>query len=337
LNILVTGGSGFVGSALVRRLVRNGAVVINVDALTYAGHNESVEAVAGMPGYHFRHVDICDAQRVQDIFDEFHPRIVIHAAAESHVDRSVAGPADCVRTNVVGTFTMLECARRHFGRLTGDARSSFRFLHVSTDEVFGSLGADGAFTRTSPYDPRSPYAATKAGSDHLVKAWFATYGLPVIITNSANNYGTYQFPEKLIPVMTLAALAGRPLPVYGAGANIREWLHVEDHVDGILAAVERGIPGSTYLFGGSVELRNIDLVHMICSIVDEIAPSPAGPAKRLIQFVEDRPGHDYRYALDSSASRAELGWLPQRDFATGLRETIAWYAENPDWVKAVTA
>ena len=335
--IAVTGGAGFIGSAVVRRLVRDtAATVVNVDSLTYAGNLDSVREVAEDPRYRFERVDIRDAAELRRVFTEHRPSAVLHLAAESHVDRSIDGPAEFVGTNVVGTFTLLEEARRHWQSLGGEARARFRFLHVSTDEVFGSLGEEGLFHEERPYAPSSPYSASKAGSDHLVRAWHHTYGLPVLTTHCSNNYGPYQFPEKLIPLVILNALEGKPLPVYGRGENVRDWLYVEDHADALLAVLERGRPGETYCIGGHNEMRNLDVVRAICALVDEAAPDPAGGAReRLIRFVEDRPGHDLRYAIDAGKIRRELGWTPRESFETGLRRTVRWYLENRAWWERV--
>jgi dTDP-glucose 4,6-dehydratase len=333
--ILVTGGAGFIGSALVRRLVGGGRRVVVVDKLTYAGNLDSLASVARHPGFAFERADICDADAVDAILRRHEPGAIMHLAAESHVDRSIDGPADFVRTNVLGTFTLLDAARRHRDRLAGGDADRFRFLHVSTDEVFGSLGDAGRFDEATPYDPRSPYSATKAGSDHLVRAWHHTYGLPILLTNCSNNYGPYQFPEKLFPLMILNALGGRPLPVYGRGENVRDWLFVEDHVDGLIAVLDRGREGGTYLFGGDAERRNIDVVESICRTVDELAPEPGLDRTSLIEFVTDRPGHDFRYAIDASHARSALDWAPRHDFDEGLRATVAWYIAHRDWCERV--
>ena len=330
-TILVTGGAGFIGSALVRTLLDGTAArVVNVDALTYAGNPESLAEVALHPRYHFERVDICDGPALRRVFAEHQPRAVMHLAAESHVDRSIDGPGDFIRTNVVGTFTLLEEARRFWSGLAGGDRDAFRFLHVSTDEVFGSLGAEGFFTETTPYNPNSPYSASKAGSDHLVRAWHHTYGLPTLTTNCSNNYGPRQFPEKLIPLMVLNALAGRPLPVYGRGENVRDWLYVDDHARALLAVLNGGRVGETYAIGGHNELSNLEVVRTVCRLVDEMAPA-AAPREELIRFVEDRPGHDLRYAIDASRIRDELGWTPAESFETGLRRTVRWYLDNRPW------
>jgi dTDP-glucose 4,6-dehydratase len=335
-TIFVTGGAGFIGSAVVRRLVASRAsTVVTVDKLTYAGNLDSLAPVAEHPHHHFERVDICDAAAVRRLFAEYRPDAVLHLAAESHVDRSIDGPAAFVQTNVVGTFTLLDEARRYWAALPAGEREAFRFLHVSTDEVFGSLGPDGRFDEATPYAPNSPYSASKAGSDHLVRAWHHTYGLPVLTTNCSNNYGPYQFPEKLIPLVTLNALEGRPLPVYGRGENVRDWLHVEDHAEALLTVLERGRVGETYCVGGDAERRNLEVVRAICAAVDELVPDPAGPRERLITFVADRPGHDQRYAIDAGKLQRELGWAPRHTFESGLRETVRWYLEHRTWWERV--
>lgn len=335
-TILVTGGAGFIGSAVVRKLVRaTPAAVVNVDSLTYAANLDSVAEVAGDPRYRLERVDVADAEAVRRVFREHRPDAVLHLAAESHVDRSIDGPAAFIRTNVLGTFTLLEEARRYWRTLDEAARGSFRFLHVSTDEVFGSLGETGYFHEEHPYAPTSPYSASKAGSDHLVRAWHDTYGMPVLITNCSNNYGPCQFPEKLIPLTLLNALEGKLLPVYGRGENVRDWLYVEDHAEALLAVLERGRVGETYCIGGDNEMRNLDVVRAVCAVLDEEAPDPAGPRERLIHFVKDRPGHDLRYAIDAAKIRRELGWAPRETFATGLRRTVRWYLENRQWWERV--
>jgi dTDP-glucose 4,6-dehydratase len=337
MRLLVTGGAGFIGSALVRRLIRESIhEPVVVDKLTYAANLDSLAPVAEDPRFHFERADICDADAMRRVFDVHAPDAVLHLAAESHVDRSIDGPGEFIQTNLVGTFRLLEEARRHWLALPPDRRAAFRFVHVSTDEVFGSLGDDGYFTESTPYSPNSPYSASKAGSDHLARAWMHTYGLPVIVTNCSNNYGPYQFPEKLIPLMILNALEGRELPVYGRGENVRDWLFVDDHAEALITVLERGTAGDTYAFGGRNELRNIDVVNAICRIVDELAPKPAiGPRDALIRFVQDRPGHDQRYAIDASRARTELGWNPRRGFESGLRATVAWYLENREWWERV--
>ncbi|MGH2562860.1 MAG: dTDP-glucose 4,6-dehydratase [Thermomicrobiales bacterium] len=333
MKILVTGGAGFIGSAVVRQLIRESdASVVNVDKLTYAGSLAAVAAVAGNPRYAFARVDIRDAGAVARLFADHQPTAVLHLAAESHVDRSIDGPADFIQTNVLGTYTLLEAARAYWQTAPADVRDRFRFVHVSTDEVFGSLGATGHFDETTPYRPTSPYSASKAAADHLVRAWRHTYGLPTIVTNCANNYGPYQFPEKLIPVTILAALAGEPLPVYGAGANVRDWLYVEDHARALRLVLERGEPGETYAVGGRGEQRNLDVVQAICATLDELLPgTPNCPHADLIRFVADRPGHDLRYAIDAGKIGRDLGWAPHESFASGLRQTVAWYLDNRDW------
>ena len=328
---LVTGGAGFIGSALVRALVGRSTPVVNVDKLTYAANPASLADVAHEPHYHFEQADICDGPRLREIFDRYAPRVVVHLAAESHVDRSIDAPADFVRTNVVGTFTLLSEARRYWMSLPSDRASSFRFIHVSTDEVFGSLGDDGRFDERSPYDPGSPYAASKAGSDHLARAWQRTYGLPLIVTNASNNFGPRQFPEKLIPLTLLNALADQPIDVYGDGRNVRDWLFVDDHADALIAIAQRGQVGHTYAVAGGNERRNIDVVTAVCDLVDATTGRAAGARRRLIRFVEDRPGHDYRYAFDTTKVRSEIGWAPRRTFEDALRETVRWYVDNRAW------
>jgi dTDP-glucose 4,6-dehydratase len=336
-TVLVTGGAGFIGSAVVRRLIGGTeARVVNLDALTYAGNPDSVADAVGDPRYAFERVDVCDADEVRRVFHTHQPDAVLHLAAESHVDRSIDGPADFIRTNAQGTFTLLEEARRYWTGLRGEARDRFRFLHVSTDEVYGSLGAEGFFHEERPYRPNSPYSASKAGSDHLVRAWHHTYGLPVFTSNCSNNYGPYQFPEKLIPLMILNALEGRPLPVYGRGENVRDWLFVEDHADALLTVLEKGRVGETYCIGGHNEMRNLDVVRTLCALLDEMAPDPAiGPREGLIRFVQDRPGHDQRYAIDAGKIGRELGWTPRETFESGLRRTVRWYLENRAWWERV--
>ena len=338
-TVLVTGGAGFIGSAVVRLLIaeRAGAVV-NVDKLTYAGNLESVESVAGDPRYRFERVDICDGPALRRVFAEHRPSAVIHLAAESHVDRSIDGPGEFIQTNVVGTFRLLEEARRHWNTLAGADRDAFRFLHVSTDEVFGSAGADGRFTELTAYAPSSPYSASKAASDHFARAWRRTFGLPVIVTGCSNNYGPFQFPEKLIPVVILNAIAHRAIPVYGRGENVRDWLFVDDHARALLAVLERGAVGETYLIGGRTALANLDVVQRICDLVDELAPDPRrGSRRELIEFVADRPGHDFRYAIDPGKIEREVGWRAAESFGTGLRKTVKWYLEHGGWSARVRA
>ncbi|HEX8363210.1 MAG TPA: dTDP-glucose 4,6-dehydratase [Longimicrobium sp.] len=334
-TVLVTGGAGFIGSALVRHLLaRTEHRVVNVDSLTYAGNLHSLAPVLPHPRHAFERVDIRDADEVARVFAQHRPDAVMHLAAESHVDRSIEGAAPFISTNVVGTYVLLDAARRHREALAGDERERFRFLHVSTDEVFGSLGAEGKFTESTPYQPNSPYSASKASSDHLARAWHHTYGLPVLVTNCSNNYGPYQFPEKLIPVVILSALAGRPIPVYGTGGNVRDWLFVDDHVRALVDVLERGRPGETYNVGGDSERSNLEVVKTICGILDEVAPGAAS-YESLITFVKDRPGHDWRYAVDTSKIRAELGWRPAETFESGLRRTVAWFLENGEWCRRV--
>jgi len=344
---LVTGGAGFIGSNFVRlALARTASRLVVLDKLTYAGNLESLADVAGSPRFHFVRADIADRSAVEQTLREHRPTAILNFAAESHVDRSIDGPAAFVHTNVVGAFTLLEAARRHVAGLDAATRARFRFLHVSTDEVYGSLGPSGAFTETTPYDPRSPYSATKAAADHLVRAYSATYGLPVLITNCSNNYGPYQYPEKLVPLMILNALDGRELPVYGDGANVRDWIYVEDHCAGILRVLEAGKPGERYNIGANEELANLALVEAICARLDFVAPAAENPrlaavgATRyadLVRFVPDRPGHDRRYAIDAGRMRAELGWRPAHDLQAGLDATVRWYLEHRDWCESVQA
>ena len=310
--------------------------VVNVDKLTYAGNPASVAPVAEDPRYVFEQVDICDADEVARLFEEYQPRGVYHLAAESHVDRSIDGPGAFVQTNVVGTYTMLNAARDHWATLPDEARQQFRFLHVSTDEVYGSLGQDDLFTESTPYAPNSPYSASKAASDHLARAWYHTYALPVVTTNCSNNYGPYQYPEKLIPVVILKALSGEPIPVYGTGENVRDWLFVQDHVEALRTVFERGKPGEVYNVGGHNEKTNVEVVQSICSIVDDLRPD-AAPHADLITYVTDRPGHDWRYAIDASKIERELGWTPSETFQTGLRKTVEWYVANQAWCELVRA
>ena len=328
MKILVTGGSGFIGSAVVRHAVNEGHEVVNLDALTYAANPENVASVAQSPCYTFVKEDIRDRQALDRVFEEHQPDAVMHLAAESHVDRSIDGPADFVETNILGTFNLLEAARLYWN---SNGRSpDFRFHHISTDEVFGSLGEKGQFTETTPYDPRSPYSSTKAGSDHLVRAWHETYDLPVVLTNCSNNYGPYHFPEKLVPVVILSALAGQPIPIYGDGGNIRDWLYVEDHANALLLVLQKGQIGRSYNIGGENEATNLDLVRVICQHMDEMNPQGA-PHDRLITFVPDRPGHDRRYAIDPSRIRTELGWRPSVTVEEGLKRTVRWYLDNRNW------
>ncbi|MBB4104674.1 dTDP-glucose 4,6-dehydratase [Allorhizobium borbori] len=331
MRVFVTGGAGFIGSAVVRHLVlQKGYDVLNVDKLTYAGTLTSLTSVDGNPLYRFLKADICDARAMAEAFESFKPDRVMHLAAESHVDRSITGARDFVETNVLGTFTLLESARAYWQGLDVEAKDAFRFLHVSTDEVYGSLGDDGLFEETTPYDPSSPYSASKAASDHLAKAWQRTYGLPVVVSNCSNNYGPFHFPEKLIPLMILSALEGKPLPVYGNGINIRDWLFVEDHARALDIIAERGRVGETYNVGGRNERRNIDVVMRICSILDGIYPDRS-PHGKLVTYVQDRPGHDARYAIDATKLETELGWKAIENFDTGIEKTVRWYLENEWW------
>ncbi|MFA6172861.1 MAG: dTDP-glucose 4,6-dehydratase [Kiritimatiellales bacterium] len=331
-NILVTGGAGFIGSAVCRYLVKEkGVGVLNIDKLTYAGNTASLKEIADSPLYRFAQADICDRGKIAGLFAAFQPDAVMHLAAESHVDRSIDGPAAFIETNIVGTYTMLDCAREYWSGLPNDRKQVFRFHHISTDEVYGSLGAEGLFEETMPYDPRSPYSASKASSDHLVMAWHHTYGLPTVITNCSNNYGPYHFPEKLIPLVILNALDQKPLPIYGKGDNIRDWLYVEDHARALVLAVEKGVSGETYNVGGRNERTNLEVVETICRILDELKPRPNGNYKDLITFVKDRPGHDRRYAINATKLETELGWRAQEDFDSGLRRTVQWYLDNEWW------
>jgi dTDP-glucose 4,6-dehydratase len=333
---LITGGAGFIGSALVRQIIaETDHRVANVDCLTYAGNLDSLADAREHARHAFHRVDIGDAPSLRAVFEQQQPEAVLHLAAESHVDRSIDRPAAFVTTNIVGTFTVLEEALHYWRALSPARRSAFRLVHVSTDEVFGSLGESGRFSETTPYAPSSPYSASKAGSDHLARAWHRTYGLPVIVTNCSNNYGPYQFPEKLIPLTIFKALAGEPLPVYGRGENVRDWLFVEDHARALRVVVEEGRPGETYNIGGDCERRNIDVVRSVCAVLDELRPDPAGPHDRLITFTTDRPGHDFRYAIDASKVRRELGWSPHETFETGIQKTVEWYLANAAWIDRV--
>jgi dTDP-glucose 4,6-dehydratase len=335
---LVTGGAGFIGSALVRQLIgETEHRVVNVDRLTYAGNVESLESAAEDARHIFCRVDIRDRAAVRAVFERERPDAVIHLAAETHVDRSIDGPDVFVETNVLGTLVMLDEALRYWRALPGERGERFRFIHVSTDEVFGALGDSGLFTEQTPYDPSSPYSASKASADHLARAWHRTYRLPVVVTNCSNNFGPYQFPEKLIPLIIRKALRGEPLPVYGRGENVRDWLHVDDHARALRLAVDRGVAGETYNVGAGNERKNIDVVRAICAILDAVAPDPAGPYARLISFTTDRPGHDYRYAIDASKIRKTLGWTPREDFDAALRRTVEWYVANSSWVDRVAA
>lgn len=334
-RVIVTGGAGFIGSAVVRQLLdETDASVINVDKLTYAASLASIESVTSHPRYAFEQVDICDTAALRMVFAEHRPDAVLHLAAESHVDRSIDGPEQFVQTNIVGTFRLLTETLRYWQSLGTEARARFRFHHVSTDEVYGSLGAVGLFTETTAYDPRSPYSASKAASDHLVRAWQETYGLPTLITNCSNNYGPYQFPEKLIPLTILKALAREPIPVYGRGDNIRDWLHVEDHARALQLVLESGRVGNAYNVGARSERKNIDVVRLICGILDKLRPASA-PHEQLIRFVKDRPGHDQRYGIDPSKIERELGWRPLQSFESGLRKTVEWYLGHEEWWRPI--
>ncbi len=370
MKILITGGAGFIGSNLAHLLIGRGHSVLNIDKLTYAGNLSSLAAIENHPNYRFAQADICDAAAMKALFAEFKPDGVMHLAAESHVDRSIDGPGEFIQTNITGTYVLLDAALTYWqnlpeasdeGGLIADSqanhssaiahpssptKSGFRFLHVSTDEVYGSLGETGLFTETTPYDPHSPYSASKASSDHLVRAWGDTFGLPILITNCSNNYGPYQFPEKLIPVVILKALAGEPIPVYGAGENIRDWLYVEDHAEALLTVLETGKAGETYNVGGNNEMKNIDLIKLLCTILDELVPPGSQPSlishhssiksyRDLITFVKDRPGHDLRYAIDASKIKNDLGWEPKQDPQSGFKKTVQWYLDHKDWTQNI--
>ncbi len=339
MRVLLTGGCGFIGSSVVRRLIRHGDhFVINVDKMSYAASEDALEEAMGHPRHILLRTDITDAAAMRDAFATHQPDVVMHLAAETHVDRSIDGPAPFIHTNVVGTFVLLEAARTYWAGLDSARKAAFRFHHVSTDEVFGALGAeDPPFTETTPYDPRSPYSASKASSDHLVRAWWHTYGLPTFVTNTTNNYGPWQFPEKLIPLVTLNALEGKPLPVYGDGSNQRDWLFVDDHAEALVRAVERAEPGSTLAIGARQPRSNLEVVRGICAVLDELLPDPAGPRERLIHFVTDRPGHDFRYEIDPARAQATLEWKAAHDFTAGLRRTVQWYVEHRPWWERIRA
>ncbi|NQU28727.1 MAG: dTDP-glucose 4,6-dehydratase [Candidatus Marinimicrobia bacterium] len=337
MKILVTGGAGFIGSNFVlKQLNETTNQILNLDKLTYAGNPENLATLVDNLRHRFVQGDICDQGLINKLIEDFRPNAVVHFAAESHVDRSIDGPAEFIQTNIVGTSVLLEEALQYYRGLSSEGKSGFRFIHVSTDEVYGSLGDSGYFTETTAYDPSSPYSASKAASDHLVRAWQRSFGLPTLITNCSNNYGPFQFPEKLIPLMIIKALAGKPLPVYGQGLNVRDWLYVEDHCDAINVVLAKGQPGETYNIGGNNEQQNIAIVKQICAILDQLRPRPNGKSyDELITFVTDRPGHDLRYAIDASKIKSELNWEPSMSFVQGLRVTIEWYLDHPDWVRNI--
>ncbi|WP_394764442.1 dTDP-glucose 4,6-dehydratase [Phenylobacterium sp.] len=334
MKILITGGAGFIGSAVVRRAVADGHQVVNLDKLTYSANLENVASVASSPAYAFEQADVCDEAAVAAIFARHRPDAVMHLAAESHNDRAIEGPLDFVRTNVIGTAVLLEAARAHWNGLPADRKAAFRFHHVSTDEVFGALGEDGEFTEETPYDPNSPYSSSKAGADHLARAWARTYGLPVVLTNCSNNYGPFQFPEKLIPTVITRALEGKSIPVYGDGRQVRDWLHVDDHAEALLLVLQKGRLGETYCIGGDATKRNIEVIRMLCEHLDRMAPANTPHADK-IAFVTDRPGHDFRYAIDASKLQTELGWTPRMPLLAGLEDTVRWYVDNPGWVDGI--
>jgi len=334
MKILITGGAGFIGSAVVRRAIADGHQVVNLDKLTYSANLDNVASVAGNPAYAFEHADVCDEAAMADIFARHRPDAVMHLAAESHNDRAIEGPLDFVRSNVMGTAVLLEAARAHWNGLSEDKKAAFRFHHVSTDEVFGALGEDGEFTETTPYDPNSPYSSSKAGADHLARAWGRTYGMPVVLTNCSNNYGPFQFPEKLIPTVITRALEGKSIPVYGDGRQVRDWLHVDDHAEALLLVLQKGRLGETYCIGGDATKRNIEVIRMLCEHLDRMAPANTPHADK-IAFVTDRPGHDFRYAIDASKLETELGWKPRMPLLEGLEDTVRWYVDNRDWVEGI--
>lgn len=339
MKILITGGAGFIGSALIRHIIKNTKdSVINIDKLTYAGNLNSLDSISDSERYRFHQVDICDSTAINNILTSEQPDCIMHLAAESHVDRSIDGPSEFIQTNIVGTFNLLDCALRYFQQLEGNRKDSFRFHHISTDEVYGDLDADGYFTEQTAYQPSSPYSASKASSDHLVRAWQRTYGLPTVITNCSNNYGPFHFPEKLIPLVILNALEGKPLPVYGNGSQIRDWLYVDDHARALHLVVNEGAVGETYNIGGHNEHTNLDVVESLCDLLEELAPkkpSGLGYYRDLITFVDDRPGHDVRYAIDAAKIQRDLNWAPQESFTSGLRKTVEWYLANLEWCKQV--
>lgn len=339
MKVLVTGGAGFIGSSVIRKMIgEEGLAVVNVDKLTYAGNLATIASVADSSLYEFEKVDICDTSAIVRIFTAHRPDAVMHLAAESHVDRSIEGPRAFIDTNLVGTYVMLDAARSYWLSLDDEAKEKFRFHHVSTDEVFGSLGDEGLFSEDSPYSPNSPYSASKAGADHLVRAWHETYGLPVLVTNCSNNYGPFQYPEKLIPLLITKALHGEPLPIYGSGENVRDWLYVDDHADALLTVLRHGAVGETYMIGGNNERTNLEIVHQVCAILDELLPnSKHRPHKNLIEYVEDRPGHDHRYAISPEKIEQQLGWHSAESLESGLKKTVAWYLENQDWCKNALA
>ncbi len=341
MRFFITGGAGFIGSAVIRYIIQEtNHEVINVDKLTYAGNLESLADISNSERYHFEQIDICDQHNIEQLFNQYEPNIIMHLAAESHVDRSISGPAEFIQTNITGTYIMLEATRKHWLSLNDEEKSQFRFHHISTDEVYGSLGESDLFTEESHYDPSSPYSASKASSDHLVRAWHRTYGLPVLLTNCSNNYGPYQFPEKLIPLVILNALGGKPLPIYGKGNQVRDWLHVEDHAKSLYKVVMEGKVGETYNIGGNNEKTNLEVVHTLCTILDELVPDhPDGISQynELITYVDDRPGHDQRYAIDASKIMNDLDWEPDETFETGIRKTVIWYLENQAWVDNVSS